>query len=92
MPIWTKEIELHPKKSHLSIVDDHWQIRQMTMSSSRVPDVLSTYFLLDEKDRDFYVWNYLQNTPPPPYIGAEKGWKLLRALKNLEGIMKGKES
>jgi hypothetical protein len=26
------------------------------------------------------------------YIGAEKGWKVLRALKNLERIMKRKES
>jgi len=62
----------------------------MIMSSSRVPDAPSTHFLLDEKDQDFYVWNYLQNTPA--YIGAEKGWKVLRALKNLEGIMKRKES
>jgi hypothetical protein len=58
------------------------------MSSSRVPDAPSTHFLLDEKDQDFYVWNYLQNTPA--YIGAEKGWKVLRALKTLKELWKGK--
>ena len=31
-------------------------------------------------------------TNTPAYIGAEKGWKVLRALENLEGIMKRKES
>jgi hypothetical protein len=32
----------------------------------------------------------IQSSKHTPYIGAEKGWKVLMDLKNLEGIMNGK--